>query len=183
MVNMIMKKNTAAEFELRKAGKDEAGDIFELYVKRVEWMGENNIRLWIDTDYLHAYPREFYEQEQAAGNLYVLEDLSTGSIAAAAVLYEEDENWQDSGKASAYYVHNLVSSTLFPGAGKMILQEAEKLAAQYGKEWMRLDCGEDSIFLNGWYESMGYLYAGKCTDGPYTGNRRQKKVADKEYPG
>ena len=176
MVNMIMKKNTAGKFELRKAEEYEVSDIFELYVKRVEWMAENNIRLWIDTDYLHAYPREFYEHEQKAGNLYVLEDLSTGLSAAAAVLYEEDENWEDSSFAAAYYVHNLVSSTSYPGAGKTLLHEAEKLAAKHGKEWMRLDCGEDSIFLNSWYESMGYLYAGKCTDGPYTGNRRQKRV-------
>ena len=164
------------KYELRKAKKDEVGDIFSLYVKRVEWMGENNIPLWIETDYLHAYPEGFYREEQQAGSLYVLMETSTGGIAAAAVLYEEDENWQDSMDASAFYVHNLVSSTSYPGAGKALVQHSEQLARDVGKEWMRLDCGEDNTFLNGWYESMGYMYAGKCTDGPYTGNRRQKKL-------
>ena len=42
--------------------------------------------------------------------------------------------------------------------------------------FMRLDCAEDNEFLNSYYDSMGYRLAGRCEDGVYIGNKREKVI-------
>ncbi len=32
------------------------------------------------------------------------------------------------------------------------------------------------MFCNDYYQSVGYSYAGKCSDGPYVGNKREKII-------
>ena len=41
-------------------------------------------------------------------------------------------------------------------------------------ESMRLDCADDNMRLNAWYESQGYFPCGTCIDGPYNGILREK---------
>lgn len=45
-----------------------------------------------------------------------------------------------------------------------------------GMRFMRLDCAEDNEFLNSYYDSMGYRLAGRCEDGVYIGNKREKVI-------
>lgn len=44
------------------------------------------------------------------------------------------------------------------------------------KEYLRLDSSEDNEPLAKYYENLGFVPAGTCTDGPYKGIRREKKL-------
>ena len=101
---------------------------------------------------------------------------SAGSMAGAAVLLSRDGRWPDGDRASACYVHNLVTDPDKRGAGRELLRQAEALARARGLTWMRLDCGEGSAFLNDYYEKMGYIAAGKCQEAEYRGVRREKRL-------
>ena len=59
-----------------------------------------------------------------------------------------------------------------------LVEEAEMLAIRHGKQYIRTDCAVDNGFLNRYYESLGYASAGRCEDGAYIGNRREKKLSD-----
>lgn len=161
-------------YSFGKAGAGEIGAIFALYERRVRWMNEKGIRQWNATDYLDVYPVGYYENELSLGNLYAMK--SEDRIVGAIVLLQSDERWPDRADSSAYYIHNLVTDPACPGAGRRIMEEAEKLAILHGKEYMRLDCAVDNSFLNHYYESLGYVMAGRCDDGDYHGNRREKKL-------
>ena len=93
------------------------------------------------------------------------------------MLLTEDERWADRAAEPAYYVHNLVTSPAVPGAGRRILEEIERLGRDAGKCALRLDCAVDNAFLNAYYESGGYLPCGRCQDGSYCGNRREKRLS------
>ena len=90
--------------------------------------------------------------------------------------YPADERWAESEDEPAFYVHNLVTDSSAPGAGRALLAAAEALGQAHGKRYMRLDCAVDSAFLNGYYEAMGYRAVGQCEDGPYVGVKRQKEL-------
>ena len=158
----------------RQARPEEIEEIFSLYKKRIRWMDENGVRQWNATDYLAIYPAEYYRGRQAQGNLYALEE--DGAIAAAAVLLESDARWPDREDSAAYYVHNLVTDSAVRGAGRRMLAETEALAARQGKRFVRLDCAVSNAFLNEYYGSMDYELAGRCREGGYEGNRREKKL-------
>ena len=158
------------------AKKEEIPEIFDLYKERVQWMDDNGIRQWNDTDYLNTYTEAYFESHLEKGLLFVLKDSDSGKIKAAAVLLEEDARWGDIAEGSAYYVHNLVTACDVRGAGKQMLKELEKLAASRGKDYIRLDGTLGHDFLNQYYESRGYEAVGECVDGLYHGVLRQKKA-------
>lgn len=158
----------------RAAGPDEVESIFLLYKKRIHWMNKKGICQWNTTGYLEAYPVDYYVKQQTTGNLYVLTEGNT--IVGAVVLLQEDIRWPDKEVLSVFYVHNLVTDIGVDGAGKRILMELEKLAFRKGKHAIRLDCAVDNIFLNNYYDSLGYKLVGTCQDGSYIGNRREKHL-------
>lgn len=163
------------KYVFRLARETEIPAIFELYVRRVQWMDEVGIHQWNETDYLSAYPEAYYREELQNGNLFVLED-EAGTLCGAVVLLQDDERWEEEPEQRALYVHNLVTDRKQAGAGKAILRETENLAQERGLQAVRLDCAVENRALNAWYEAQGYLPAGFCTDGPYHGQRREKRI-------
>lgn len=161
-------------FNFEPAKTENLTEIYSLYEQRVQWMDTVGLKQWNVTDYLNAFPLSYYRGLQKSGKLYVLKHNQ--QIIGALALSDHDDFWPDSDIASAYYVHHLVSDSRYRGAGRLMLEHAEKIAADNGKEYLRLDCAIDNIALNQYYQSMGYVYAGKCQDGPYLGNRLTKKL-------
>ena len=157
-----------------RAKREEIDPVMNLIRKRVEWMDEKGIRQWNVTDYLSVYPRSLFEDYVRKGWLYVLKDES-GAIKAAAALLDRDPRWPEK-RDKAFYVHHLSSDLSCPGAGRVFVWECEQLAEREGREYLRLDCDVDNVFLNEYYEGMGYEKDGVCVDGPYTGSRRTKKL-------
>ena len=157
----------------RRARLPEAEAVYHLIEQRIQWMNENGISGWNKTDYLHFYPRSYFQQQCAAGQLYVLVS-DAGQVQGAVILLEEDIRWAGFAPATAFYVHNLVSALDAHGAGSVILAETETLARAGHKQFVRLDCAETNAALNRFYENAGYLPRGTCDDGPYHGILREK---------
>ena len=131
--------------------------IYNLYEKRIEWMDEVGIKQWNTTNYNEAYPKSYYRNQIESNNLYVLLNDSF-EVLGAIVLTEDDYRWN------------------VKGIGKVILKSVEELAKENNKQKLRLDCAEDNEFLNNYYENSGYILVGKCIDGVYKGNKREKTL-------
>lgn len=156
----------------RQIKKEEVQNVFELILDRIEWMNENHIHQWNETNYTDAYPLSYYEEKREQGQLFGL--IEEGQIVCAAVLLEEDERWNDS--IPSLYVHNLVSSRNSKGAGRRFFACLEDYAHKQRKTYIRLDSARDNKSLESYYTSLGFIEAGTCIDGPYKGIRRQKEV-------
>lgn len=167
------KERSFMDYVFRPAEPDEIDEIFSLFEERVAWMDEKGLRQWNATNYLNIYTRSFFRQEQKNQHLYV---LTNGEIAGAVVMLDEDERWPEKTASSALYLHNLVVSLSLKGFGHRMLAEAEKVALQKEKEYVRLDCNDDNEFLNCFCESEGYVIAGECREGLYHGYLREKKL-------
>lgn len=163
------------EYEFARALPGDAPGVVALVIERTAWMDRVGIRQWNVNRYPEVYPEEYYREEARAGRLYLLR--RNGAIASAAVLRQEDGQWEDSAAARALYVHNLVSSLNDKGAGGRLLDWAEKLARERGLTALRLDCAANNASLNEYYEKKGFrLCQGQCVDGPYVGNKREKTL-------
>ena len=167
------------KFIFRQIKKEEIPEMFDIILERVKWMDETGIKQWNVTGYAEAYPLPYYEEKYEKGEVFVLGDLQSGKILCAGVLRNEDERWDhvcDSADGSALYLHNFASRVSSKGAGSIFLEYAENYAAKAGKQYFRLDSADDNEFLTAYYSSRGYLPAGECVDGPYTGIVREKKL-------
>lgn len=162
------------EYKFMQADETMIDSIYELFIKRIEWMDRVGIKQWNVTNYIDAYPKEYYKMQIKEKQLYVI--IGNDEIVGAIVLLENDERWDDSDKCSAYYLHNFVTDTKIKGIGKKILKFVEELARKNKKSKLRLDCSEDNDFLNNYYENAGYILVGRCTEGLYKGNKREKNL-------
>ena len=169
-------KNERDKYLFRKASLNEVQTVFQLVLDRISWMDEVGIRQWNVTDYVGRFPLSYYEEKQAIGQMFVLEEKAKGEIVCGAILKEVDDRWPDDVKGSAYYLHNFATHTKKPGVGLIYLHLAEQYAAQMGKEYFRLDCAVDNAFLNRYYDAQGYVVVGHCVHGLYKGLLREKRM-------
>lgn len=148
--------------------------MLDIIHQRIAWMDECGIRQWNVTDYDGVYPPAYYEACWKKGELFALEERATGRIVCVGALKAQDERWPD--EASALYLHHLAADLAHKGAGRIFLHLAERHAAATSHAFLRLDSAVDNAALSAWYESQGYLPAGRCVDGLYEGILRQKQV-------
>lgn len=176
MINSLTDFNS---FTFRRIKREELPGMFNLILSRVAWMDKVGIKQWNTTDYANVYPLSYYEEKHDKGEVFVLAHKENDNIIACAVLRHEDERWhhvEDIREDEALYLHNFASDLSFPSAGSVFLYYAEKYAREEGKKYFRLDSADDNKVLEGYYAEKGYYPAGECTDGPYKGILRQKKL-------
>ncbi len=166
-------------YVFRKIKKEEIPVMFSVILSRMRWMDEVGIDQWNNTFYDEVYPVSYYEEHRRAGEVFVLEEISTGEIVSAAVLKNEDDRWEhveDYSTKSAFYLHNFCSRIDKKGTGKIFLDFAEEYARICEKDVFRLDSADDNKVLEAYYESRGYTPKGLCVDGLYKGILREKEI-------
>ncbi|MEV7895790.1 GNAT family N-acetyltransferase [Streptomyces cyaneofuscatus] len=169
-------KNTSsyaasAPLSFRRAASD--GDLTELVRLRdaaARWQIERGIEQWqpgeLDEDHFRRRLRE--------GEVWLAALGPDGPSAGAWELWWDDEPAWGAQPPVAGYVHRLMTDrrTAPPGAGRVLLAEAERRIAAYGRELCRLDCLTSNDRLRRYYEEAGYTVvgeqAGKNGDGGRT---------------
>ena len=161
-----------APYEFRHAQPEECAAVLALIEQRIAWMDQNGLHGWNETDYTTYYPLAYYEGIRK--DLFVLVDTRSGEVVSAGALFTQDARWPE--PAPALYLHNFVSKVGAKGAGTQFLQCAERYARSLGKQALRLDSGANNPGLTAYYEGQGYRPCGTCTEGPYHGILREKKL-------
>ena len=160
------------DYILKKAELSDMEAFYDLLNQRIAWMDEIGIKQWNYTGYWIRYPKEYYVNNMEAGRLIILKKGE--KLAAAGVIYEEDERWENSTAVKAYYMHHFASDLTEKGSGSIYLEMLEDYARKMGKTHLRLDCAVDSPNLNRYYGERGYEVCGTCKDGLYEGITREK---------
>lgn len=160
-----------------KAIIEDVEEVFWLIKKRIKWMDKNEISQWNKTNYLDSYPKEYFEEKVAMGQLYVMKDDFSGKVAGAVVLLEEDRRWSTD-RSKSYYIHNFVSDTEIKNVGTRMIYECEKMAIKKGKDRIRLDCQASNHKLNEYYYRLGFESVGNVQVGSYVGNKREKRLTN-----
>ncbi len=169
-------------YVFRKIRKEEIPVMFSIILSRMKWMDEVGIDQWNNTFYDEVYPVSYYDAHRKNGEVFVLEELSSGEIVSAAVLKSEDDRWEhisDYKQKSAFYLHNFCARIDKKGAGAVFLDFAEEYAHICGKDVFRLDSADDNKVLETYYEKRGYMPKGFCVDGLYKGILREKIIREK----
>ncbi len=166
-------------YAFRKIKKEEIPVMFSMILSRMKWMDEVGIDQWNNTYYDEVYPIEYYENHRINGEVFVLEEIVSGEIVAAAVLKSEDDRWEEVSnykEKNAFYLHNFCSRLDKKGTGSIFLELAEEYAKIQEKEVFRLDSATDNNVLEAYYEKRGYIPKGYCIDGLYKGTLREKNI-------
>ncbi len=145
--------------------------IITLIQERIEWMDRMNINQWNKSDYLKTFTLDYFTQVIENKNLYKVENQT---IIGAFTLFDHDERWTDN--LPALYIHNLVSKEESASVGDNIILFCEEKASEQGIARLRIDCQQDNIKLNDYYEKRGFIYINSFQEELYSGNRREKII-------
>ena len=127
--------------------------IMQLYKDRVNWFRWKKQTQW--SNYLINHPKEEFLLYIQKGEYYVLRKEQ--NIIGGFVLTADSDCWQDD-SANALYLRRAVTKVGYKHLGNCIATEAKKLAAEAGKESLRLECVFSNEALNRLWENMGFVF-------------------------
>ncbi len=157
---------------VRKATLNDVNDIINLIKERMKWMDNKNLYQWNKTGYLDAYTHDYFCEKIKDESFFVA--IEDNQLIGAIALFENDHRWND--KASALYIHHLVSDPNYPGVGKYLISFSEEYAKQNEVKFLRLDSQKGNEKLSDFYQSLGFLIVGEIVEGPYEGKKREKCI-------
>lgn len=144
--------------DLRLATTRDLTKIKEMYLRLIRKMKENGIDIWDD-----SYPCEFFADDIAGNNLYVLSNR--GRIVGAFALCgshagESHVTWK-TGSAKAIYLDRLGvdADSLKQGIGTALLNEAVKIAKEKSAETLRLFAVDKNTPAINLYQKFGFIKA------------------------
>ena len=157
---------------VRRALASDAAVVHRLLLEAAAWVDALGVVMWEDGE----LEFDAVEREVMTGQFFVAD--VNGTIAGAIRFQTEDPLfWPDLPQEDSAFVHRLVVSRAFKGAGvsTALLEWAVTHARDLGKLWLRLDCDNERPKLKALYERFGFHRHSYRQVGPYY-------VARYEYP-
>ena len=149
---------------VRRALASDAAVVHRLLLEAAGWVDALGVVMWEDGE----LEFDAVEHDVLAGQFFVADH--NGTIAGAIRFQTEDRLfWPDLQQEDSAFVHRLVVSRAFKGAGvsTALLEWAVSHARALDKAWLRLDCDNDRPKLKELYERFGFRFHSTRQVGPY----------------
>lgn len=130
--------------------------INQLYIKRIKWFNDHNIKQWSER-YAYIYDVSYLKEQMKINQLYVVKN---DGIVLGSMLLKNDDNQIWSSNDNAYYIHHLVTDINVRGVGVQLIKFAIKKCIDDGKDYLRLDTVSKNIWLNDYYKKLGFEFYG-----------------------
>ncbi|MFJ7207434.1 GNAT family N-acetyltransferase [Streptomyces sp. NPDC098789] len=142
----------------RQAEEKDAATLVALYDQAARWMRTQGIEQWKPGE----KGVEHFRARMADGEVWIAADAD-GRVCGAYELWWSDEEAWGVQPPVAGYVHRLmVEREAAPaGAGRRLLEHAERRIARAGLERARLDCISTNPRLLAYYQGAGYRVVGE----------------------
>ncbi|MFG2750342.1 GNAT family N-acetyltransferase [Streptomyces xanthophaeus] len=142
----------------RPAEEKDAGVLVALYDRAARWMRKNGIDQWKPGDKDAAH----FRAKMREGEVWLAEDADGRIVGGYELWWSDEEAWGVQPPVAGY-VHRLMveHDAAPPGAGRRMLEHAERRIARTGRELARLDCVSTNPRLLTYYRSAGYRVVGE----------------------
>ena len=161
------------DYKIELAKVEDIEDIRKLIYDRCIWFSKKGIKGWHPNYYPDKYNFDYFNQQLQNNKLFVAKKDDV--VCGAMLLKSEDlQFWNDN--SSSYFIHHLVTDINSKGIGQLLLNFAIEQCKKDKKEYLRLDCYKTSIFLNEYYEKIGFKKVATGRTGNYYYNLWEMKI-------
>ncbi|MFF1546009.1 GNAT family N-acetyltransferase [Streptomyces sp. NPDC058291] len=141
---------------IRPAREDDLETVIELWDHAASWLRDRGSDQW-------QYPprAERIKENIAAGECWIIEDDGVPVATITVDDHADPDFWTPEEAAeTALYVHRMAVRRDVSGLelGSSMLDWASQLAADQGKQWLRLDAWRDNERLHDYYGSRGFTH-------------------------
>ncbi|WP_330296108.1 GNAT family N-acetyltransferase [Streptomyces sp. NBC_00503] len=142
----------------RQAEEKDAGTLVQLYDQAARWMRAQGIEQWKPGERDPAHFLAVMRQ----GEVWLASDGDGHAVGAYELWWCDEEAWGIQPPVAGY-VHRLMveRETAPAGAGRRLLEHAERRIARTGRERARLDCVSTNPRLIAYYQGAGYRVVGE----------------------
>ena len=149
---------------VRRASPADAVVVHRLLLEAAAWVDALGVVMWEDGELeIGAIAADV-----SAGQFFIAE---VNGMPAGAIRFQTEDLlfWPDIPQHDSAFVHRLVVSRAFKGAGvsTTLLEWAVQHARTIGKSWLRLDCDDSRPKLKAFYERFGFTFHSHRQVGPY----------------
>lgn len=159
------------EISFQRANLDDLQNILNLYLERIKWFKEKQIKQW--NKYLEHHPKEEFIDIINNYNYFILKQNNT--IIAGFELSTNSKYWKDE-KTLAYYIYKLVIKVGYKNIGQLIFEICKDIAKNNNMKYLRLDCLKNNIKLNQIYEKHGFRLIKNGYEDYYNYSLRQCEI-------
>ena len=147
---------TSNDLDMKIANLEDINKIYNLYVERVNWFRENNIKQW--DNYLDLHPLEEFIDIVLNKRLYVVTKESE-IVGAFEIKYINQDFWSDDNNKTIY-IKKLISKIGEKNIGNYVINYIKDLATYQKLKSIRLECEANNIKLNKIYDEQGFKFVG-----------------------
>ncbi|MFH8471099.1 GNAT family N-acetyltransferase [Streptomyces sp. NPDC018000] len=154
----------------RRAGKSDVGELARLRDAAARWQAGRGIDQWQPGELGRSH---FLARLDDCETWLAASGADAPVVGAWEVWWEDPAAWGEQPPVAGY-VHRLVTDRAAapPGTGRIMLTEAERRIASFGRDLCRLDCLADNPRLRRYYEDAGYTVTGTLPAKNGDGGRR-----------
>lgn len=156
-------ENNDSDIRIEKASFDDIEDIVAVLDTRCKWLLSKNIDQW-GPKYTNRYNKEYFLQKMQAGDECFLAKREEDIV--GTMMIEKSSPYFCDDIYDSYYVRHLAS--LYPGAGKALLDYACIFGKTKGKERICGNCSSKNKKLVQYYLDYGFSTVGKGVNGDYS---------------
>ncbi|MEC4019209.1 GNAT family N-acetyltransferase [Streptomyces sp. H27-D2] len=153
--------NTAPNLlvSFRQADESDLPELVRLRDAAAQWQIEHGIDQWKPGELGPSH----FRARLHGGEVWIATLGPEGPTVGAWELWWDDPAAWGQQPPIAGYVHRLMTDreTAPPGAGRIMLSEAERRISDSGRAMCRLDCLADNTRLRRYYEDAGYTVVGE----------------------
>ena len=161
------------DYKIEKAKIEDLDAIHQLIYDRCLQFSKKGVKGWEVDFYPNEYDKNYFIEQMKINKLFVAK--FSNKVCGVMLLKDEDKDYW-SNEDSAYYIHHLATDANLKGIGKVLINYAIGQCKKNNKEYLRLDCYQESQFLNEYYKKMGFNHVGSGTDENYNFNLWEMKI-------
>lgn len=159
------------KLSFEKAYIKDLDNILELYLERMKWFKEKEIKQW--SKYLEHHPKEEFIDMINNSNYFILKE--NNEIIAGFELSTDSKYWKDE-KAQAYYIYKLVIKVGYKNIGELIFEICKDISKNNNMNYLRLDCLKNNDKLNQIYNNHGFKFIKNGYEDYYSYSLRELKI-------
>ena len=148
--------------KIRPANQDDIGPLMEIILRCIKNLVKNGIYQWDD-----IYPsRKDFQEDVLEQNLYVIIPAVRNDISGCICINEVEYPEYGKGKWEGHnfiVVHKMIIDPPYEnlGFGKYAMNFAETFARSNNNDSIRLDCFQNNLRANQFYQGLGYVIRGE----------------------
>ena len=161
------------DYKVELSTLKDLNSIHKLIYDRCLWFSEKGVKGWNIDYYPNKYDNNYFIEQMKINKLFVAK--FNNKVCGVMLLKDEDKDYWNNDDSS-YYIHHLATDINLKGVGKKLISYAVEQCKINNKKYLRLDCYQESKFLNEHYKKMGFNNVGSGTDENYNFNLWEMKI-------